>query len=120
MVRSHGPAVGSIGITNEANLLSVPFAPDGAYPHALEAMVDGILVAAGTKRSVRSQRGLGFTAAGDAETKTATDVFWRRGGATWRRGFASGLDFAGLTMYPGGFGPDAPSAMSWSAGRRRC
>ena len=45
VVRRHGHEVGSIGVTNEANLLDVPFAPDGAYPNALEALVDGVLIA---------------------------------------------------------------------------
>jgi hypothetical protein len=52
---------------------------------------------------------LGFTAAGDMDTAGAKDSFWRgvaqRGGVA----FASALDFAGLTMYPGGFDADAPS-----------
>jgi hypothetical protein len=51
VVRRHGSDVGSIGITNEADLLDVPFAPDGAYPRALEAMVDGVLAAAQAKAS---------------------------------------------------------------------
>jgi hypothetical protein len=109
VVRAHGSVVGSIGVTNEANLLTVPVAPDGAYPHALEALVDGAIVAAETKRNVQASAALGFTAAGDMDTAGAKDSFWRavaqRGGVA----FASALDFAGLTMYPGGFDADAPS-----------
>jgi hypothetical protein len=108
VVRGHGSSVGSIGITNEANLSTVPFAPDGAYPNALEALVDGVLVAAETKRSVEAEAGLGFTAAGDGDASTGPDSFWgrvaQRGGET----FGSAPDFAGLTMYPGGF--DSPAA----------
>jgi hypothetical protein len=49
VVRRHGAQVGSIGVTNEANLLDVPFAPDGAYPNALEALADGVAAAAEAK-----------------------------------------------------------------------
>ena len=42
--------MGSIGVTNEANLLTVPFAPDGAYPRALEVMVNGVLAASDQTR----------------------------------------------------------------------
>jgi hypothetical protein len=65
VVRRHGSAVGSIGVTNEANLIGVPFAPDGAYPHALEALADGIQVAAQAKRAAMATAAVGFTAAGD-------------------------------------------------------
>jgi hypothetical protein len=77
VVRAHGCAVGSIGITNEANLLTVPFAPDGAYPQAREAMVDGVLVAAESKRTAGACAAIGFTVAGDALITTGTDSFWR-------------------------------------------
>lgn len=109
VVREHGCAVGSIGVTNEANLLTVPFAPDGAYPHALEALVGGVVVAAETKRNVGASAALGFTAAGDAHPTTGTDSFWRGVAQHGGEAFASALDFAGLTMYPGGLDAHAPS-----------
>ena len=87
-VRGHGHAVGSIGVTNEANLSTIPFAPDGAYPHALEALVDGLLAAAQAKRDTGATAALGFTAAGDAEAHPGRDPFWgnvaQRGGAALR------------------------------------
>jgi hypothetical protein len=102
VVRRHGSSLGSIGITNEANLRDVPFAPDGAYPNALEALVDGVLIAAATKGRVAASAALGFTAAADV-TPAADASFWsgvaQRGGDA----FARALDFAGITIYPGGF-----------------
>ncbi|MGH2513636.1 MAG: hypothetical protein ACRDGQ_13220 [Candidatus Limnocylindrales bacterium] len=103
VVREHGSAVGSIGITNEANLSTVPFAPDGAYPRALEALVDGFLAAAAPKREVGATAALGFTAAGDADSPTDADRFWRAVAQRGGEAFATALDFAGLTIYPGGF-----------------
>lgn len=109
VVREHGRAVGSIGVTNEANLLTIPFAPDGAYPHALEALVDGARVAAETKRDEKATAALGFTAAGSADVMAGTNSFWPRVAQRGGEKFAAAVEFAGLTMYPGGFGADPPS-----------
>ena len=116
VIRAHGRAVGSIGITNESNLLTVPFAPDGAYPHAREAMVNGILVAAKSKRTAGASTAIGFTVAGEANTTTSAATFWRAVADRGREAFAAALDFAGLTIYPGGFDPHPPS-VSDIAGR---
>ena len=102
VVQRHGANLGSIGITNEANLRDVPFAPDGAYPNALEALVDGILVAASTKRRSAANAAIGFTAAADVDP-AANAPFWLRVAERGQMAFASALDFAGLTLYPGGF-----------------
>ncbi len=109
VVERHGDDVGSIGVTNEANLRDVPFAPDGAYPNALEALVDGVLIAAATKRRVGASATIGFTAAGDAGAEPDAAAFWRGVAELGGDGFASALDFAGLTMYPGSFAGPAPS-----------
>jgi hypothetical protein len=106
VVRRHGSQVGSIGVTNEANVLDVPFAPDGAYPNALEALVDGVIVAAETKRRVGATAALGFTTASD--TFPEADSFWQRVVRRNGMAFSAAVDFAGLTMYPGGFGPLSP------------
>lgn len=108
VVQRHGSDVGSIGITNEANLLGVPFAPDGAYPGALEALVDGVQVAAQAKSSTNATAALGFTAASDLSA--GAESFWQRLAQRGGQALGSAIDFAGLTMYPGGFGPDVPSA----------
>jgi hypothetical protein len=114
VVRRHGAQVGSIGVTNEANLLDVPFAPDGAYPNALEALVDGVAAAAEAKSGTGATAALGFTTASD--TTSAAESFWRR--VTLRNGvFSSAIDFAGLTMYPGGFGPGLAWAPNLLSGR---
>jgi hypothetical protein len=107
VVRRHGSQVSSIGVTNEANLLDVPFAPDGAYPSALEALVDGVIVAAETKRRMDATAAIGFTTASD--TTPAAESFWRRVARRNGEAFSAAVDFAGLTMYPGGFEPVAPS-----------
>jgi hypothetical protein len=109
-VRRHGSAVSSIGVTNEANLAGIPFAPDGAYPNALEALVDGVLAAAEAKRAAGASAALGFTAAGDAVNAGDGDAFWPRVAQRNGAAFAAALDFAGLTLYPGGFGPRPPAA----------
>jgi hypothetical protein len=109
VVRHHGSAVGSIGITNEANLADVPFAPDGAYPNALEALVDGVLVASATKQNVAATANLGFSAAADAGANLASVHFWKAVAGRGGEAFATGLGFAGLTIYPGGFSGPPPT-----------
>jgi hypothetical protein len=104
---------GRSGVTNEANLLDVPFAPDGAYPNALEAMVDGVLAAAQAKGSIGATAALGFTTASDTTTTAAS--FWRRVARRNGEMLSSAIDFAGLTMYPGGFDPQVPSATDLAA-----
>lgn len=108
VVQRHGSQVGSIGVTNEANLVDVPFAPDGAYPNALEALVDGVIVAAETKRRVGATAALGFTTASD--TSPGAEPFWQRVVRRNGSAFSAAVDFAGLTMYPGGFEPQVFSA----------
>lgn len=103
VVQRHGRQVNSIGVTNEANLLDVPFAPDGAYPRALEALVDGVRVAGAAKRATGATAAVGFTAAAEHD-RSSGSPFWsqvrERGGAA----FGAAVDYAGLTMYPGVFG----------------
>jgi len=110
VVRRHGSAVGSIGVTNDANLFDIPLAPDGAYPNALEALVDGVFVASETKDRVAASAALGFTAAGEVETTSDAESFWRPVAQRGGEAFASALDFAGLTVYPVGFGAQVPPA----------
>jgi hypothetical protein len=105
VVRRHGSTVNSIGVTNEANLLDVPFAPDGAYPNAFEALVDGVRVAHRERLETGATAALGFTAAATADT----GAFWHRLADDGGSEFADAADFAGLTLYPGGFGPQVPS-----------
>lgn len=109
VIRRHGSQVGSIAVTNEANLLDVPFAPDGAYPNAMEALVDGVVVAAETKRSTGATAALGFTTASDMSP--AAKLFWQRVALRNETAFKSAVDFAGLTMYPGGFVEQSPSSV---------
>jgi hypothetical protein len=99
VVERHGRQVGSIGITNEANLVGVPFGPDGAYPHALEALVDGVLQAAASRNAGGATAAIGFAAAAGGST-----AFWDRVRERGGPAFADAVDFAGLTMYPGVFG----------------
>lgn len=105
VVRRHGSRLGSIGVTNEANLLDVPFAPDGAYPRAFEALVEGVRVAAAARAATGATAALGFTTA--SETDATADAFWQRLAEHGGAAVGTAVDFAGLTLYPGGFGGPA-------------
>jgi hypothetical protein len=78
------------------------------FPNALEALVDGVVVAAETKKSMGATAALGFTTASD--TTPGAESFWRRVALRAGRAFSSAVEFAGLTMYPGGFEPLVLSA----------
>lgn len=114
VVQAYGSTVGSIGITNEANLLDVPVAPDGAYPNSLDALVEGLRVADLARRHTGSTATLGFTAA--SSTTPSAQSFWRR--LSRHRGDVFSPDFAGLTLYPDGFG-SAPASLAAVADRTR-
>jgi hypothetical protein len=94
-----------VQVTNEANIRNAPNAADGYYPEALDALVRGVVAAKATAR-VRGfhQVTVGFNWANAAGPTEAS--FWRRlagGGAAFR----SALDWIGLDIYPGTWGPRA-------------
>ena len=62
-----------------------------------------------TKRNVGASAAIGFTAAGDVDPTTGPDSSGRGVAQRGGEAFAAALDFAGLTMYPGGFDAHAPS-----------
>ena len=105
-VQTFGPNPRFVGlqVTNEANVLDAPNAADGAYPGAADALIQGVIAAKSeARRRGFSQVAIGFNwayASGPAET-----AFWRRlgrsGGALFRRS----VDWVGLDVYPGTWGP---------------
>ncbi|HEX4832867.1 MAG TPA: hypothetical protein VH478_17425, partial [Trebonia sp.] len=99
VVARHGSQVGSISVTNEANLTAIPVVPDGAYPNAPLALAEGLVAAARARHAAGAAAALGFTAGSEAGPGA---------GELWARldpRFASAVEFAGLTVYPGDFGP---------------
>lgn len=105
-VQTFGPNPRFVGlqVTNEANVRNAPNAADGAYPGAADALIQGVIAAKSeARRRGFSQVAIGFNwayASGPAET-----AFWRRlkrsGGALFRRS----VDWVGLDVYPGTWGP---------------
>jgi hypothetical protein len=95
----------SVQVTNEANVSGAPNAADGYYPGVMDALVKGVVAAKATaKQHGFRQITVGFNcayAAGQSETR-----FWRRlagAGAEFRQA----LDWVGLDVYPGTWGPRA-------------
>jgi hypothetical protein len=93
------PRVVALTITNEINLAGSPNTSDGAYPHAEQALIDGILAAhrEAVRRGDRHLR-LGFTYAYrfDPATDAAMFAGLRRAGPAFRRA----LGFVGVDYYP--------------------
>lgn len=68
--------------------------------------MDGVRGAHREQRETGATAALGFTTAATADT----GAFWSRLGEHGGTEFATNVDFAGLTLYPGGFGPPVPTA----------
>jgi hypothetical protein len=98
------PEFVSLQVTNEANIRNAPNAADGYYPGAEDALIEGVVAAKGEARAEGfSQLKVGMNwAYADDRSETA---FWRnlgrRGGSAFRRS----LDWVGLDIYPGTWGP---------------
>jgi hypothetical protein len=103
--------VTAIQIANEVNVYSAPAAADGAYPRARAALVGGVIVA---KREAR-QRGLHHVRVGFnwAHQKGPAEwSFWRSlrilGDVHGPGALTRSVDWVGLDVYPGTWGPFLP------------
>jgi hypothetical protein len=105
-VRMFGPNPRFVGlqVTNEANVRNAPNAADGAYPGASDALIQGVIAAKSeARRGGFSQVAVGFNwayASGPAET-----AFWRQLGRAGGIRFRTSVDWVGLDVYPGTWGP---------------
>jgi len=98
------PGFVSLQVTNEANQGGSPNTSDGYYAGAKDALVGGVIAAKGETR----QRGFGKIKVG-FNWAYATDgherAFWRYLGQHGGRRFVDDLDWVGLDVYPGTWGP---------------
>ena len=111
-------SVVSLQITNEANVRGAPDASDGSYPGAREALVRGVIAAKDeVRRHELSWLRVGFNWA--YERGRAADAFWRGLARVGGRSFADAVDWVGLDVYPGTWGPALPGNDLASAVRDR-
>lgn len=103
VVMGFGDALRVLQVTSESNLSGFPSAADGAYPRAAEALVRGVLAAAGAKGRLERGPAIGFAVVPEFGPSSAD--FWPGVRALGGTEFAGALDFAGLDMYPDVFGP---------------
>jgi hypothetical protein len=106
-VRSLGPTRGfrSVQVTNEAAIVDAPNAADGYYPGVVDALVRGVLAAKSAARANGLRRlTVGFNWAYAEGAAQAS--FWRRLARGGPR-FGDALDWIGLDLYPGTWGPAA-------------
>lgn len=94
-----------VQVTNEANVRNAPNAADGYYPGVIKALTRGVVAAKVAARTAGfRQLTVGFNwaySAGPSEKR-----FWKKlakGGRAFRRD----LDWVGLDVYPGTWGPRA-------------
>jgi hypothetical protein len=106
-VRAFGsnPRFVSVQVTNEANIGAAPDAADGSYAGASDALIRGVIAAkAQARRNGAGGPAVGFNWAYSLDR--AEPGFWRRlgrGGAAFRRA----LDWVGIDVFPGTWGPRA-------------
>jgi hypothetical protein len=97
------PGFVSLQVTNEANQGGAPNAADGYYNDVQDALIQGVIAAkAETRTRGYSQVAVGFNWA--YATDGSQSSFWKalaKGGSTFR----SSVDWVGLDVYPGTWGP---------------
>jgi hypothetical protein len=103
VVARHGRELAAVQVTGEPNLTWAGAAADGAFPGALDALVQGVLAGAAAKRAAGATAAIGFAVVPDIDP--AASGFWTgvrdSGGAE----FAAAVDYAGIDIYPDVFGP---------------
>jgi hypothetical protein len=108
-VQSFGanPGFVSLQVTNEANVRTAPNAADGFYPGVVDALVRGVTAAkAAASTAGFAQVAVGFNWAFSlAASETG---FWRTLGKRGGGAFGRSLDWVGLDVYPGTWGPRVP------------
>ena len=93
----------ALQVTNEANVGDAPNAADGYYAGAPDALIEGIIAAkAEARRSGFDQLAIGFNWAYSLDS--GETAFWKRIGRGGRA-FRNSLDWVGLDVYPGTWGP---------------
>src|SRR5579884_975672 len=111
-VRAFGPSPGfvSLQVTNEANVGGAPNASDGYYAAVKDALIQGVIAAKAEARSDGfTQVKVGFNWA--YATDSGETSFWKylaNGGPS----FIRSLDWVGLDIYPGTWGPPIGTDLS--------
>jgi hypothetical protein len=102
------PNVTHLQVTNEVNVRGAPNAADGAYPGARAALVRGTIAAAEQARHRGSDHlRVGFSWA--YQRGRSEQAFFTSLGKTGGRAFAKAVDWVGLNLFPGTWGPDLPA-----------
>jgi hypothetical protein len=105
IVRAFGPnkRFVALQVTNEANIRTAPDAADGYYAGAVDALLHGVIAAkAEARRHGFGRLAIGFNWA--YSLGPADRAFWQRlgrGGGAFRRA----LDWVGIDVFPGTWGP---------------
>ena len=105
-VRSFGsnPSFVALQVTNEVNIRNAPDAADGYYPGAEDALIQGVIGAkAETRRHGFGQVRVGFNWAYSLDSHEA--AVWRALGERGGAAFRGSIDWVGLDVYPGTWGP---------------
>jgi len=106
IIRRFGNGLGTLQITNEANLKGMPWAADGSNPNTRMALVQGVLAAREEVLMSRATVKIGLSVVPDEDRES----FWRCLAMASRAitgdtaTFIRALDYVGVDIYPGVFG----------------
>ncbi|HYZ82279.1 MAG TPA: hypothetical protein VE571_13465, partial [Solirubrobacteraceae bacterium] len=105
------PRFVSLQVTNEANVTGAPNASDGYYRGAEDALIGGVIAAKGVIRAQGFDHvtvGFNWAAAASGNQRAFWSYLRSRGGA----GLVSALDWVGLDIYPGTWGPTLTGSLA--------
>jgi hypothetical protein len=108
----------SLQVTNEANVRGSPDAADGDFPGAADALIRGVIAAKrATRRGGAGHLKIGFNWAYDLGPREAD--FWSNLRGRGGRRFVRSLDWVGLDVYPGTWGPPLDPTVPFAHGVRK-
>jgi len=108
------PGVTALQVTNEANVSGSASATDGFYPGARDALIQATIAARDeADRHGRRRLEVGFNWA--YATGRAEEAFWRYVGEHGGARLAAAVDWVGLDVYPGTWGPPIAGDLATAA-----
>ncbi|MGO9956041.1 MAG: hypothetical protein ACLP50_08675 [Solirubrobacteraceae bacterium] len=106
-----GPDLSYLQVTNEANVGGDSSANDGSFPGAETALIDGVEAAKQAVIATGEDIKVGFNWAYDLSL--GENAFWSFLQTTGGTTFANAVDWVGLDVYPGTWGPGLPAGPSF-------
>ena len=113
-LKLYGKQLSYLQVTNEANVAGSAATSDGAFPGAETALVDGVIAAKQAAIEAGEAIRIGFNWA--YQVDLAQNNWWSYLKTVGGAKFLAALDWVGLDVYPGTWGPALSSTLSFASG----